>query len=163
MLFAFAQISRGAEQSGKRAQGAGRLDEAKSAYAEALRLNPGLAMVYNNMGQALQEESRIDEAMTWYRRAIELEPDTARYHANLASGIEAQEKHDDAVACYEIALRLDPGHAESCNGLGWIRHKQGRYDERSLITKSAATRPLSRGRPLQSRHPPGRAERLRWG
>jgi tetratricopeptide (TPR) repeat protein len=107
----------------------GRLAEAKKAYAEALRLNPNLAMIYNNMGQALQEQGKLDDAFAWYQRGLQLAPNLARLHCNLGSLLEEWNKHEEASARYQVALRLDPNYAEAHNGLGWVWHEQGGYAE----------------------------------
>src|SRR5262249_39707208 len=107
----------------------GRLAEARQSYAEALRINPTLAMTYNNMGQALQEENSLDDAMAWYQRALQLHPSSARIHCNAASLLAEQEKYDDAPAVYRRALELDPTYGEAHCGLGGVRHEQGHFEE----------------------------------
>src|SRR5262249_20509490 len=107
----------------------GRLAEARQSYAEALRINPTLAMTYNNMGQALQEENSLDDAMAWYQRALQLHPTSARIHTNAASLLAEQEKYDDALVVYRRALELDPTYAEAHCGVGGIRHEQGHFEE----------------------------------
>ena len=107
----------------------GQLDEARACYAEALRLNPDLAMTHNNMAQALQEEGQLEDAIGWYQQALELEPNSARFHCNLASALAEQENYEEAISRYEIALRLAPDYAEAHNGLGLVLHEQGQLEE----------------------------------
>jgi tetratricopeptide (TPR) repeat protein len=45
---------------------------------DCAKVNPNLAMLYNNMGQALQEEGKLDEAMAWYQRGLAIDPNLAR-------------------------------------------------------------------------------------
>ena len=56
-----------------------KLDLAIAEYNEALRLRPDLAIVHNNMGQALQEMGgHLAEAVKWYEQSIKLDPHSAR-------------------------------------------------------------------------------------
>jgi Flp pilus assembly protein TadD len=54
----------------------GDLDGAIAEYREAIRVKPGLAEAYNNLGKALQLKGERDAALEEYRKACELDPKT---------------------------------------------------------------------------------------
>ena len=87
-------LRRGHSNLGNVLRELGRLDDAKTHYAEALRLNPNIGMAYNNMAQALQEEGKLDEALSWYQQALLRDPNAARIHANVTSALEEQDRHE---------------------------------------------------------------------
>ena len=107
----------------------GELAEAKSCYAEALRLNPNLALSYSNMGQVLQEEGNLPEAIAWYERGLQYDSRSSRINCNLASAYEEREDFQGAVVLYRTALELDPQYAEAHNGLGYVLHELGKFPE----------------------------------
>ncbi len=52
----------------------GRLDEAVSAYRNAIELHPAFADAYNNLGVALRRQGKLDEALDCHGRALALVP-----------------------------------------------------------------------------------------
>ena len=52
-----------------------RLSEAESAYRTALKLNPGFAEAYNNLGNVLKDQGRQKEALSAYRKALKIYQD----------------------------------------------------------------------------------------
>ncbi len=61
----------------------GRLEEARQAFAEAVRLAPPYAEAWNNLGSTLANLSHPREAAAAYREALRLRPDYADARANL--------------------------------------------------------------------------------
>ena len=61
----------------------GRIDEAASHYAEALRLKPDHAEAHNNLGNTSYKKGLTDAAIGEYREAIRLKPDYATAYSNL--------------------------------------------------------------------------------
>lgn len=47
---------------------AGRLAQAAAAYHEILRLWPGIAEAYNNLGVVLREQGKLDQAVARYEQ-----------------------------------------------------------------------------------------------
>ena len=63
---------------------AGRVPEAISHYEQALRINPNVAAVHNNLGVALELLGRSQEAMGHYELALRIKPDSAEACVALA-------------------------------------------------------------------------------
>ncbi|MEK7474475.1 MAG: DUF2723 domain-containing protein [Candidatus Coatesbacteria bacterium] len=61
-----------------------RLRSAEAAYRRAVRLDPGYARGWGNLGSTLTEQGRLREAVRAYRRALALAPGNADTMLNLA-------------------------------------------------------------------------------
>ena len=86
-----------------------KLDEAVTAFREAIRLKPDDVESRMSMAYALQIQEKLDEAVAAYREAIRLKPDYAEAHYNLGTVLYEQEKFDEAEAEFDEARRLKPG------------------------------------------------------
>jgi tetratricopeptide (TPR) repeat protein len=74
----------------------GKLDEAITAYREAIRLKKDFTPAHNDLGVALQNKGQLVEAIAEYREAIRLNKDFAEAHGNLK----------DALALREVLAKL---------------------------------------------------------
>lgn len=107
---------------------ASRLDEssdpkqvelAERLYREAVRVNPGYAMAYTNLGNILYRRGDKTEASALYRKALELDPEQPEANYNL--GYWHQDVMDQpgtAICFYQEAIRLDPIFADAYYNLG---------------------------------------------
>ncbi len=121
---------------------AGRLAQAAAAYHEILRLWPGIAEAYNNLGVVLREQGKLDQAVARYEQALALKPDLAEAHNNLGNTLKQQGKLDQAATRFQQALALRPDYAEACNSLGNILLEQGKLDQAAARYEQAlALRP----------------------
>jgi predicted O-linked N-acetylglucosamine transferase (SPINDLY family) len=59
------------------------LDQAISAYRQAIAFDPNVAEVHSNVGSALKDQGLADEALAEYRQAARLDPADARHGSNL--------------------------------------------------------------------------------
>jgi predicted O-linked N-acetylglucosamine transferase (SPINDLY family) len=107
----------------------GHLDEAISAYRQAVALRPGYAEAHNNLGNALRDQGRLDEAVVAYRQAIALRPNLPEAYNNLGNALNDQGQLDEAIDAYRQAIALRPDYAEAHNNLGSALRDQGRLDD----------------------------------
>jgi tetratricopeptide (TPR) repeat protein len=107
----------------------GRLDEAIAHYAEALRIDPGLADAYNNIGLALTKLGRPDEAIPNFFKAIGINPSHAAAHYNLGTLLASQGKLDEAIYQFRECVRIKPDYAKAYNNLGNALLFRGKIDE----------------------------------
>jgi tetratricopeptide (TPR) repeat protein len=107
----------------------GRLDEAIAHYAEALRIDPGLADAYNNIGLALTKLGRPDEAIPNFFKAIGINPSHAAAHYNLGTLLASQRKLDEAIYQFRECVRIKPDYAKAYNNLGNALLFRGKIDE----------------------------------
>ena len=78
---------------------------------EAVKLMPGVAAAWNNLGNVMQRSGRLDEALEYYREALRIEPALAEGHNNLGSVFKEMGQVDDAVGEYRRAVELAPENA----------------------------------------------------
>jgi predicted O-linked N-acetylglucosamine transferase (SPINDLY family) len=106
-------------------ESAGKLGEAESAYREALALDPGNAVGWNNLGWVLQCQDRPEAALEAYHAALSLEPELLVARNNAGTIHRLRGELDAARAEYEIAYRAAPRDATTRINLGTLLLKQG--------------------------------------
>jgi superkiller protein 3 len=60
------------------------VDEAVTAYQQAIQANPKLALAYNNLGAAYERQGKRSQAIDEYRRALQIDPGYADAKRNLS-------------------------------------------------------------------------------
>ena len=101
-------------------------DRAIADCTEAIRLDPKLAVAYNNRGFAWNEQEEYDRAIADYDEAIRLDPKYAAAYSNRGFAWHDKGEHDRAIADYTEAIRLDPKLAVGYNNRGSAWRRQGR-------------------------------------
>jgi tetratricopeptide (TPR) repeat protein len=107
----------------------GRLAEARSWLAEALRIVPDDPSVHNAMTLVLARQGRIDEALAHARAALQADPDNVHARVNLGNVLAMKGDPAGAAASFESALRLETGNADAHGNLGLLLLAQGRPAE----------------------------------
>jgi tetratricopeptide (TPR) repeat protein len=107
----------------------GRVDDAIVHLRAAVRLRPGDATAWNNLGFALRRAGDTEEAIDALRRAAQHAPDLAVAQRNLAQALDEAGRPAEALEHYERAVRLDPDSAEAHAALGHALHVAGRNAE----------------------------------
>ncbi len=92
--------------------------EAEVSYREAVRLDPGNAVMHRNLGSALYYQQHYPDAEAAAREALRLDPEYAPAHSTLGDVQYALKQYADAEASYRQAIRLDPADPWAHNGLG---------------------------------------------
>ncbi len=92
--------------------------KAIDSYREALRIAPNVALVHNDLGNALGDAGQWAETEQCYRSAVHLDPRLAEAHNNLATVLERQGRLADALAVFQQALDLLPTSPEIWFNLG---------------------------------------------
>lgn len=110
-----------------------RLDEAIDLIGRAVKVAPGRAQFYGNLGLFLRAAGRRNEAIECYQRVLALEGDN-QDDAWCQLGTLSVEAGDLARAaeCYEHATRINPAHFDAWNNLAGVRWRMG------CLTESAA-------------------------
>lgn len=91
--------------------------DTRTLYNYVLRLDPGIALAHNNLGNADLAEARFAEAEAAYRRGLALQPAHATLQMNLATALERQGRYDEA----ETLLRAVIEHAPTDRAEAWFR------------------------------------------
>jgi protein O-GlcNAc transferase len=107
----------------------GKLLAAERAYRDALKLLPGDARGWSNLGLTLWKLERLAEAEECLKRAISLQRNFAEAHNNLGGVLEALGRLDDAAEQYRNATHADPSQAQPYSNLGAALHRLGKFEE----------------------------------
>lgn len=86
--------------------------------AEAARLQPGDAEVFDGLGLALARAGRLDEAVVAAARAVALAPGHAIMQTNYGNLLVDQHRYGEAIAAHRRAVQLDPNLAVAWSNLG---------------------------------------------
>lgn len=113
---------------------AGDLRQAEMLYRQVLQidplnLQPELAKIHFNLGNALFAQGKLEEAAGSYQQGLRLQPELAEAHFNLGNILKAQGKFDEAITSYQSAVRLKPEHFGAYTNQGNVLGRQGKHDE----------------------------------
>lgn len=82
----------------------GHLEQARLLLEEVIRLQPGLATPYVNLGIIAERQGARDEAKNWYEKALEVDPSQPEALNQLGVLYREEGQFDKALACYQRAL-----------------------------------------------------------
>lgn len=85
---------------------AGMFDEAILEYEASIRLNPGVAEVYNNLGFAYFDKGDLTKAVFYHRKALEVNPYLANGYYGLALALESLGDKKGALVYWKRYLAL---------------------------------------------------------
>ncbi|MBI4527959.1 MAG: tetratricopeptide repeat protein [Deltaproteobacteria bacterium] len=109
------------------------VDEALSAYEEAIRIYPDYvkndALLAGNYGSALLAKGRVEDAVPALEQAVALGATRTEFHYNLGFAYTKLARWKDAEEAYTKALVLDLEDPAPRNGLSFVLWKQGRYED----------------------------------
>jgi tetratricopeptide (TPR) repeat protein len=108
-------------------QGRGDAGGAALAYEQAVRLVPGFAEAWSNLGNVYRQLGRRDDALRAYDAAILAKPDFAAVYCNLGVLLIELERHTDATRALEVAIRLQPEMPEAHANLGQALRRDRQY------------------------------------
>jgi tetratricopeptide (TPR) repeat protein len=113
----------------------GKLEEAVTAYRQAISKKPdfadsdvSLGEAYRNLGAALNELGRHDEALDAYRNAISISPRDAKAFYNLGVTLAKLGMLEPAIDAHRQAVSIKPDFAEAYFHLGAALKVQGKLD-----------------------------------
>jgi lipoprotein NlpI len=89
----------------------------------------GLAVTFNNRGNAYQSKGEYQRAIQDYDEALRIDPDSALAFNNRASAFQHMGNYDRAIQDYDQAIRLDPSSALAYNNRGRTQHLKEDYTQ----------------------------------
>lgn len=107
----------------------GEFQAAEAAYREAIRLRPGDAEAWSNLGLALQAQRRLSEAEACQQHALRLAPDYPEAHNNLGLTQYEHGRVAEAENSFRGALRLRPEYPGALMNLGTALQSLNRLPE----------------------------------
>ncbi len=84
----------------------GDVDRALVDYDEAIRLDPGNGLTFNERGLAFEAKGDLDRAIAEFDRAVELRPGNADIHYNRGKALLRVDEIDRAIADFDQAIKL---------------------------------------------------------
>ena len=118
-----------AHRRGIRQFRSGRYVEAAASLAEALKLVPGHATAWSDLGAALTALRRYDEAMACFDKAIAIKPKCADTLNNRGNLLAALKRYEEALSSYDRALAVSHRLASVHNNRGLVLRQLGRLEE----------------------------------
>lgn len=104
---------------------AGKLDEATTAYREALALDPQNKFAYFNLGLIDQTQNHLEAAENNYRVALGIDPDFPSALFNLAIVRKALGDPQEAIRLYRHVISITPDNASAHLNLGFLLRDAG--------------------------------------
>jgi tetratricopeptide (TPR) repeat protein len=95
-------------QKGNQLKQDNQLDQAITAYQQAISQNSNFYCYYHNLGEVFEKKGKLDQAITHYRRATELNPSSACSHNKLGEVLAKSGKWWLAIKAYQEALKIKP-------------------------------------------------------
>lgn len=111
--------------------------QAKSEWAEAVRLNPYNPTIVNNYAYVLDTMNENDEALKWYYRTVELDARRTAVYWNLGDIMVELGRKQDAIPYYERFLHLYPSFKDAKK----IRAKIEEYKQEIAAAEAAPGTP----------------------
>ncbi|WP_062064284.1 polysaccharide deacetylase family protein [Cellvibrio sp. OA-2007] len=111
--------------------------QAKSEWAEAVRLNPYNPTIVNNYAYVLDTMNENDEALKWYYRTVELDARRTAVYWNLGDIMVELGRKQDAIPYYERFLHLYPSFKDAKK----IRAKIEEYKREIAAAEAALDTP----------------------
>lgn len=105
------------------------IEQAITAYRQAVRLDPEGASTWNNLGVSYAELKRYDDAIVAYRQALRINSEYADAWNNLGNTYNRVKRRDEAIFAFRQALRIDPGMAFTWNNIGIVYNELKRNKE----------------------------------
>jgi len=122
----------------------GRHDEAHDAYLQTVRLAPGIAALFVNIGGNLNHADRPGEAEVWLHKGLLLAPDSPELKTNLAIALIQQGRAREATVLVDAVLRTGYRPVELLEAKATLLHTAGRYIEaETLVRQLLSHRPDS--------------------
>ncbi|MCH8898164.1 MAG: tetratricopeptide repeat protein [Chloroflexi bacterium] len=105
------------------------LPAALAAYDEAIRLDPGYVLAYNNRGIVYGRQGEYQLAIADYDQAISIDPEHAEAWDNRGNAYSRLARFAEAIASYDAAIRLLPSNARAYNNRGNTHALLGKHAE----------------------------------
>jgi len=123
----------------------GNLDQAISALENAVKVDPGFALGYAQIGEAYRIKSIVEQNQRWLlqaeanaRKAVELDNRIPSVYVTLGRMHDTAGKHDLALEEFKHALQLDPRNGTAMAGMGRAYELAGRAGDAEASFRKAA-------------------------
>ncbi len=108
---------------------AGKGDEAKTAFENAIVFNPDSAEAHYNLAKLLALHGGADDALSELQECLEISPSHLEARMLMGNLYAERNETERAAAAYQAALRIKPEFAEAHNNLGLLWLNTGKKEE----------------------------------
>jgi tetratricopeptide (TPR) repeat protein len=120
----------------------GKIEEAISAFREAVSIDSKNAVAHHNLGLLIRQEGELAEAVECYLRAISLVPNYFDAHYNLGNVLRDLGKVEEAIESFNQALNINPYSTNALLNRGNAYLCLRKFDEAvSSYRKAISTEP----------------------
>jgi tetratricopeptide (TPR) repeat protein len=120
----------------------GFVDEAVTAFRQAIKLKPDYIDAWNNLGWAYTLQGKFTDAIAAFQQAVDLSPTDPQAWSNLGRALTGQGRYAEAVTAYQKAIGLSPNYAEAHYNLGVALADEGQYiDALKALDKAIKLKP----------------------
>jgi tetratricopeptide (TPR) repeat protein len=116
---------------------AGRLEDAKTHYTEAIRIRPQYGEALTNLAEVLVAEGRFTEAVAHLERAVAATPNLPEARVNYGFVLNRIGRNQESIEQYRRAIQLRPRHGPSWMGLAQVLAETGQVDEAVRAAQAA--------------------------
>ncbi len=106
-----------------------RLEEARSAFQQSIRIDPSVARVHANLGVLELSSQRWSAAERHFRDAIARDASNVQSWNGLGGALRGQRRDEDAVVSWKRALSLDVANVDALYGVASTLAALGNYAE----------------------------------
>jgi len=107
----------------------GKLGAAIKCYNQAIQLEPGNSVAWNNKGLILAIAGQYEEALVAHSKALEIDPGYVDAISNMGMAYTKLDKYDEALTQYNLALKKRPDHEIAWNNKGNLLAKMERHED----------------------------------
>lgn len=104
---------------------AGKVPEALTAFQSALRVDPGNAVAWQNIGLTEVQHGRAPEALAAFENAFRINDRLPRAWNGRGVALERLGRHAEAIESWKRSVSLDPQQFEAMLNLGTVALEQG--------------------------------------
>lgn len=94
-----------------------RFDDAITQWEEALRIDPQVAEIHHNLGNAYAHQKLPDKAIESLKQALSIDPTLVEAHNKLGCIFYDQGNREMAISSWNEALNVDPDFREALHNL----------------------------------------------
>lgn len=123
----------------------GNLDQAIAALQNSLKVDPGFALAYAQIGEAYRVKSNVEQNPRWLvqaeanaKKAVELDNRIPSVYVTLGRMHDLAGKHDLALQEFQHALSIDPRNATAMAGMARAYELAGRLGDAEAAFQKAA-------------------------
>lgn len=106
-------------------------------YFQAIKLDPGFAKAYNNIGYVFKSQGHNDAARNYFSKAIALNPSDATFFQNRGTIYGRLGKWDEAALDFSDAIRLNPSDQAIYYNRGLARYNTYQWGSASTDFQQA--------------------------